>query len=429
MPGRAPRSARRACRARGRPAARDSCDHTNSPICGASAASAGTATPHAASRLKKRPGSATSSASGRALKSRAGAWSQIVASVRVGSPSSPTSTLSSAPAGSTPSRIARTQPIASESRSVPSSWVTSRALARLNGSTWRSSVTSIASSVSSSGTSPVSVRTTNAPAPSWASTVTRPRQRSESLSHDSTSASGWSAGKRRQQLLHRLRRPRVRRHAPVLATPVEPPPWQLLDRFVQIRVELEGEHELALAAPFAEHPDSTLVRHQSIQISEVAGVPRPLGANREDLRSSTLRKVLRISCRERPARRAGIIRRVTIVVAGEALFDLVLTEDGAMRAHPGGGPVQRRADDRAAGRARDLPGRDLDRRVRPAVGRDADRGRRRPSRGAAHRGPDHAGRRGAGRGRRRELPLLHGRHRGGERNRPRLAYPAQSTRS
>ncbi len=29
---------------------------------------------------------------------------------------------------------------------------------------------------------------------------------------------------------------------------------------------------------------------------------------------------------------------MTIVVAGEALFDLVLTEDGAVRAHPGGGP-------------------------------------------------------------------------------------------
>ncbi len=120
----------------------------------------------------------------------------MVARVIVGSPSSPTSTLSSAPAGSTPSRISRTQPMASESRSVPSICVTSLAFARLNGSTWRSSVTSIASSVSSSGTSPLSVRITNAPAPSCASTVTSPRQRSESLSQDSTSASGCSSGKR-----------------------------------------------------------------------------------------------------------------------------------------------------------------------------------------------------------------------------------------
>ncbi len=42
--------------------------------------------------------------------------------------------------------------------------------------------------------------------------------------------------------------------------------------------------------------------------------------------------------RTRAHRRAGIIRGVTIVVAGEALFDLVPTEDGGIRAHPGGGP-------------------------------------------------------------------------------------------
>ncbi len=227
---------------------------TNSPIGGASAGSAGTATPHAASRLKKRPGSATSSASGRALKSRAGAWSQIVASVSVGSPSSPTSTLISAPAGSMPSRISRTQPMASESRSVPSICVTSRALARLKGSTWRSSVTSIASSVSSSGTSPLSVRTTNAPAPSCASTVTRPRHLSESLSHDSTSASGCRSGKRASSCSIVLRRPRVGGHAPVLAAPVEPPPRQLLDGLVQLLVEREREHELPLAPPLLEHP-------------------------------------------------------------------------------------------------------------------------------------------------------------------------------
>ena len=34
----------------------------------------------------------------------------------------------------------------------------------------------------------------------------------------------------------------------------------------------------------------------------------------------------------------GIISAMTIVVAGEALFDLVLEEDGSVRAHPGGGP-------------------------------------------------------------------------------------------
>jgi fructokinase len=38
------------------------------------------------------------------------------------------------------------------------------------------------------------------------------------------------------------------------------------------------------------------------------------------------------------AGRAGIIVAMTIVVAGEALFDLVLREDGSLGAHPGGGP-------------------------------------------------------------------------------------------
>ena len=123
--------------------------------------------------------------------------------------------------------------------------------------------------------------------------------------------------------------------------------------------------------------------------------------------------------RTRPAGRAGIIVAMTIVVAGEALFDLVLREDGTAERPPGRRAVQRRADDRAAGRAGHVPGRDLHRRLRPAAGRDARRRRRRSPGGAQDRSAhDPRGRRALGRGR-RHVPLLHrGHRRGDERSRP-----------
>ena len=91
-----------------------------------------------------------------------------------------------------------------------------------------------------------------------------------------------------------------------------------------------------------------------------------------------------------------------------------------MRRAPGRRAVQRRAHDRPAGHARHLPGRDLHRRLRPAAGRDASRGRGRPPRSPDDRRTNHARRGGAGRGRRRDLRLLHRGHGGGDRDCGRL---------
>ena len=161
----------------------------------ASAGSAGTAMAQAASRLKKRPCRASRCASGSRLKSRAGAGSQPVATLSTASPSSPNSSVSSAGAGERPARSSR----AAGHGEVVEARALELGQQRGGLGIERQDVAVVrpASAPSSScGGSPESVRTTNAPPPSWGRTVTSPRQRSASVSHASTSSLGSSSGKR-----------------------------------------------------------------------------------------------------------------------------------------------------------------------------------------------------------------------------------------
>ncbi len=160
---------------------------------GASAASAGTATPHGASRRKKRPGRWIGCASDSSRKATTGARSQMWKTVKWGSPSSPSWIVISAAGGRSPSWSKRAQAAARSSRRRPSSSFTSAALSALNGNRVRPSPASVPRS-SSSGRSPWRVRTRKWPRPSRATTVQTARQRSESLSQASTSGLGTRSG-------------------------------------------------------------------------------------------------------------------------------------------------------------------------------------------------------------------------------------------
>ena len=183
-------------------------------------------------------------------------------------------------------------------------------------------------------------------------------------------------------------RPR-RRPEPSSASGMSAPPVPTSSRVSSCAMGGQGVDRAARSAVTPPSQRLTRRRSRRLPTSAAGSSSGPSSSSTASVRRSIAGRV----------RRARTIRTM-IVVAGEALIDLLVRPDGPADGHARRRPVQHRADDRPArwrGRVPRLP---VDRPVRRAAARRPGRRRRRPVDDRDDRRADDAGRRRPRRGRR-----------------------------